>query len=89
MEGDTSIVMEDVCEDSMQNLRGRLVLMLMRAGILVGRVVVVAVGVMVVVALGVMSFSQERCLSVMEVGCLRVGFRLVGGDSGGSGDGGE
>ena len=47
-----------------------------------------AVGVMVVVALGMISFSQERCLSVMEVGCLRVGFRLVGGDSGGSGDGG-
>ena len=30
MEGDTNIVMEDVCEDSMQNLGGRLVLMLMR-----------------------------------------------------------
>ena len=34
MEGDNGIVMEDVCEDSMQNLGGRLVLMLMRAGIL-------------------------------------------------------
>ena len=38
--------------------------MLMRAGILVGRLVVVVVGVMVVVAVGVVSFSEERCLSV-------------------------
>ena len=37
-------------------------LMLMRVGILVGRVVVMAVGVMVVVAVGVISFSEERCL---------------------------
>lgn len=29
-------VIEDVCEDGKQNLHGRLVLMLMRAGILVG-----------------------------------------------------
>ena len=49
MQGDSGIVIEDVCEDVMQNVGGRLVLMLMRAGILVGDVVVVAVGVMVVV----------------------------------------
>ena len=63
MEGDIGIVMEDVCEDGMRNLGGRLVSMLMRTGILVGGVVVVAVGVMVV-AVGVVSFSEERCLSV-------------------------
>ena len=57
MQGDSGIVIEDVCDDGMQNLGGRLVLMLMRAGILVGDVVVVAVGVMVVVAVGVISFS--------------------------------
>ena len=34
MEGDNGIVMEDLCEDGMQNLGGRLVLMLMRGGIL-------------------------------------------------------
>ena len=43
MEGDSVIVMENVCEDGMENLGGRLILMLMRAGILVGGVVVVAV----------------------------------------------
>ena len=46
--------------------------MLMRAGILVGGVVVVAVCIV--------SFSKEGCLSVTEVECLRVGFGLVGGD---------
>ena len=54
----------------MQNLGGRLLLMLMRTGILIGEVVVVAVGVMVVVAVGVMvvvavggiSFSEKQCL---------------------------
>ena len=56
MQGDSGIVIEDVCEDGMQNLGGRLVMMLMRAGILVAEVVVVAVGVMVVVAMGVISF---------------------------------
>ena len=40
MEGD-GIVMEDVYRDGMRNLGGRLVLMLMREGILVGGVVVV------------------------------------------------
>ena len=60
-EGDSGIVMEDVCEDGMQNLGGRFVLMLMSAGILAGGVVVVAVGVMVVVEVGVMSFSEGRC----------------------------
>ena len=52
MAGDSGIVMEDVCEDGMQNLGRRLVSMLMRAGILVG-------GVLVVV---VVSFSEEQCL---------------------------
>ena len=55
--------MEDLCEDGMQNLGGRLVLMLMRAGILVCQVVVVAVGVMVMVAVGVLSFSEKLSLS--------------------------
>ena len=54
--------------------------MLIRAGILVGGVVVVVVGVMVVVTVGVISFSEEQCLSVTEVECLRVGLGLVGGD---------
>lgn len=49
-------VIEDVCEDGKQNLHGRLVLMLMRAGILVGEVVVLVVGVMVVVAVCVIFF---------------------------------
>ena len=39
-------------------------LMLIRAGISVGMVVLVVVGVMVVVAVGVISFSEEQCLSV-------------------------
>ena len=69
MRGDSGIVMEDVCEDGMQNLGGRLVLMLMRAGILVGGLVVVVVGVMVVVAVGVVSFSEEQCMSVREGEC--------------------
>ena len=43
MEGDSGIVKEDVCEDGMLNLGGRLMLMLMRACILVGGVVVVVV----------------------------------------------
>ena len=46
--GDRGIVIEDGCEDGMQNLGGSLVLMLMRAGILAGEVVVMAVEVMVV-----------------------------------------
>ena len=62
MGGDSGIVMEDVCEDSMQNLGRTLVWMLMRVGILVGGVVVVAVGMMVVVTVGVVSFSKEWCL---------------------------
>ena len=72
MEGDSDIVIEDVCGCDMQNLGGRLVFMLMRTGILVGKVVVVAVEAM--------SFSEKWSFSVMEVKCLRVGFRLVGGD---------
>ena len=67
MEGDSGVIMEDVCEDGMQNLGGRLVLMLMRAGYLVGELVVVVVGVMVVVAVGVVSFSEKWCLSVTSV----------------------
>ena len=61
MRGDSGIFMEDVCEDGMRNIGGRLVSMLMRAGILVGGLVMVVVGVM--------SFSEERCMSVTEVEC--------------------
>ena len=83
MQGDSGIVIEDVCEAGMWNLGGRLVLMLMRAGILSGEVVVVAVEVMVVAAIGVMFFFfEKRCLSVteVEVECLGVSFELVEGD---------
>ena len=73
------IAMEDVCEDHMQYLGGRLLSMLISAGILVGGVVVVAVEV-VVVALGIVSFSGEWYLSVMEVERWRIGFGLVGHD---------
>ena len=59
MGGDSGIVMEYVCEDAIQNVDWRLVSMLMRAGILVGGLIVVEVGVMEVVALGVVSFSEE------------------------------
>ena len=69
MAGDSGINMEDVCVEGMRNVGGRLVSMLMRAGILVGGVVVVAVGVMVVVVVGIVSFSEEWCLSVMKVEC--------------------
>ena len=62
----------------MRNLGGRLVLMVIRAGIFVGEVVVVAV--MVVVAVGVIYFSEKTCLSATEVECLGVGVGLVGGD---------
>ena len=56
--------------------------MLMRADILVGGVVVVVVGVMVMVevGVGVASFSEGRCLPVVEVECVVVGCGLVGGD---------
>ena len=56
----------------MQNLGRRLVFMLMRAGILVGEVAVVAVGVIY--------FSEKRCLSATEVECLGVDFGLVRSD---------
>ena len=62
VEGDSGIVMEEVSGDDMPNLAGGLVLMLIRAGILVGGVVVVVVGVMVMVEVGVVSFSEGRCL---------------------------
>ena len=75
MKGYSFIIMEDVQEDDLQNLGGRLVLMLMRAGILIGGVVVVAVGVMGVAAMGVIYFSEELCLSVMQVKFL--GYGLV------------
>ena len=45
MEGYSGIFIEDVCQDSIRTLVRRLVLMLIRAGILVGEVVVVALGV--------------------------------------------
>ena len=62
MECDSGILLEEVCGDDIRNLGGRLVLMLMRAGILVGGVVVVVLGVMVMVMVdvGVMSFSKGR-----------------------------
>ena len=72
--------MEDVCGDGRRNLGGRLVLMLMREGILVGGVVVVVVRVMVMVEVGVVSFSEGRCLPMAEVECVVVGCGLVGGD---------
>ena len=75
MEGDSGIVMEDVCRDDVQNLEGRLVLMLMRPGILCVGVVVVAVGVMVMVE--VVPFSEGRCLPVVEVECVVVDCGLV------------
>ena len=53
MEGCSGIVMDDVCEDGLRNLGGSLFLMLLRAGILVGE--------MVVVEVGVISFSEKRC----------------------------
>ena len=62
----------------MQNLGGGLVLMLMRAGIMVGGVVVVEV--MVMVEVGVVSFSEGRSLPVVEVECVVVGCRPVRGD---------
>ena len=72
MEGNSSIVIEDVCEDDMQNLGGRLVLILMRAGILVGELVLVTVKVMLVVVVGLIFISEKRCLLVMKVECLGV-----------------
>ena len=80
MEGDSGFVMENACGDDMQNLGWRLVLMLMRAGILVGGVTVMVVGVMVMVEVGVVSFSEGRYLPVVEVDCMVVGCGLVGGD---------
>ena len=56
MEDDSGIVIEGVCEDGMWNLGRKLVLILMRAGILFSEVVVVVVGVMVVAVVRVMSF---------------------------------
>ena len=58
MEGDSVMIIEDVCGDDMQNLGGRLLLMLMRAGILIGEAVVVVVGVMVVVGVGGVFFFE-------------------------------
>ena len=63
MEGD-GIVMEDVCGDGMRNLGGRLALMLMREGILVGGVVVVVVEVM-------MMLEMEWCLFLKGGVCRR------------------
>ena len=80
MEGDSDIVMDDVCGDDMWNLGGRLVLMLMRADVLVGEVVVETVGVMVMVEVGVVSFFEGRCLPLAEVECVVVGCGLVGGN---------
>lgn len=54
MEDDRGIDIESECEVDKRNIGGRLVLMLMRAGIFVGEVVVAVVGVMVAVTAGVM-----------------------------------
>ena len=71
MEDDRGMVMEDECGICVGSLVGRLVLMLIRAGILVCVTVVVVVG---------MVCFGNRSLSVKEVEYLGVGFRLVGGD---------
>ena len=55
--------------------------MLMRAGVLVGGVVLVAVGLMVMLEVVVVSFSEGRCLPVAEVECLVVDYLLVGVDA--------
>ena len=60
--------------------RWDLVLMLMRAGILVGGVVVVVVRVMLMVEVEVVSFPEGRFLPVAEVERVVVGCGLVGGD---------
>ena len=81
MEADSGIVLE-VYRDDKRNLGGGMVLMLMRAGILVGGVVVVAVGVMVKMEMRVVSFSEGRCLPMVEVqDVVVVGCGLVGGDA--------
>ena len=68
--------MEDVCGDGRRNLGGRLVLMLMREGILVGGVVVVVVRVMVMVEVGVVSFSEGRMVVLETVGVVQ-SWRLL------------
>ena len=57
-------------------------MVLMRAGILFGEVVVVVLGVLVVEAVKVMSFFEKRSLSLTEKDfeCLGVSFGLMGGD---------
>ena len=60
--------------------RWDMVLMLMRAGILVGGVVVVVVRVMLMVEVEVVSFPEGRFLPVAEVERVVVGCGLVGGD---------
>ena len=61
MEGDSGILMDDVCGDDMWTLGGRLVMILIRADILVVGKVVVVVGVMVMMEVGVVSFSEAMC----------------------------
>ena len=89
VEGDSGIVIEDICEDSMRNIGGGMVLMLMRAGILFGQAALVVVGVMVVEAVGVMSLFEKRSLLVreVEVKCVGVSFGLIGGNILGLGGG--
>ena len=53
MDGDSGVVIEDVCRDGMRNIGGWLVLMLMKGGILVGGMVVVVVEGIVMVDVGV------------------------------------
>ena len=67
MKGDRGIVIEDLCEDDMQNLGGGLVQMLMRAGILFDEVTVVTVRVIVVAVVGLMYFFGKCCLPKKRV----------------------
>ena len=65
----SGVFIDDVCEDGMHDLGGRLVLMLTRGCILAGELVMVAVGVIVVVGVGVISIFEKRQLPVTEVLC--------------------
>ena len=78
MESDSDVVTEDVCEDGMQNLGGRLLLMLMTGGILVGELVVVVVAVIVEVAVGVISISKKKVFVSGGGELFRGGFRAGG-----------
>ena len=71
IKNDNDMFMEDECVVCIRNLGGKLVLILIMAGILVCVVAVVLVG---------MELFRECSFSVIEVEYLVVGFGLVGGD---------